>query len=255
MRKVLAGIGLGVLAADLYLVGTGRISGPVAVAALLAGEFLLFGLFLLVSHRQSRRLGVPLTQLVPPLRLVTVEAGAWADLWRLFRGRVVVPEGAVALPARQGIWQLPVMFSAAVGIEIMAVELLLPWPWVRLVLLILSLYSLPLFWGFFAARSVRPHYIDRNALVLRHGRTVVARVPRASVDTVTGQRRFDDGEWAISDEALMLGSSTGTNVTLTLRSPVSATAQRWFWQSGQITPVRRIHLWLDEPGQLVISPS
>lgn len=251
MRKLLPVLGVLVLVADLWLWRSGRISGPGAVAALVSAEVVLLGLFLGLAWWEARRRGVPLVELVPPLRLVVWEARLWGDLRRLLRRTVVVPEGAVALPARRGMWQLPVAFSAAVIIEIVALELLLPWPWLRVVLLILSLYSLPMLWGIIAARAVHPHYLDHHELVLRSGRTVVARIPRASIGTVRRGRELSAERWEVTAETLTLGGTEGANVTVTLEEPVAAAHGRWPWQAARTSPVTRVRLWLDEPDLLV----
>lgn len=251
MKLLLPVLAVVVLAFDLWLWSTGRINGPLAVAAVIAAEVTLLGLSLFLSRREARRRGVPLVDLVPPLRLVVWEARAWGDLRRLLRGMEVVPEGAVALPDRRGMWQLPAMFSVAIIIEIVAVELLLPWPWLRIALLILSLYSLPLLWGITAARAVHPHYLDDEELVLRSGRTVVARIPRASVSGVRHDRRFNAERWELADGTLTLGGTEGTNVVLVPGEPVAAARERWPWQSARTSVVTEVRLWLDEPEQLL----
>lgn len=251
MRKLLLVPALLVAVADLWLLGTGRISGPVAVAALLTAELVLLGMFLGSSWLVAKRRGIPLTTLMPPLKLFVWEASAWRDLWFLLRGRVLVPADAVALPARRGVWQLPTMFSAAIMIEIVAVELLLPWLWLRLVLLATSLYALPLMWGVIAARMIRPHYLTAEELVLRRGNTVVAQIPRHQITAARLDRRFSAEQWDISAEVLTLGGQDGTNVLLTVAGPVPAGHDRWPWQPKRSSPVSTVLLWLDEPRDLV----
>lgn len=251
MRKLLLVPALLVAAADLWLVGTGRISGPVAVAALFTAELVLLGVFLGSSWLVARRREIPLTTLVPPLKLFVWEISAWRDLWFLLRGRVLVPADAVALPARRGMWQLPTMFSAAIVIEIVAVELLLPSLWLRLVFLVASLYSLPLMWGMVAARMIRPHYLTADELVLRRGTMVVARIPHPQITAVRRDRGFGAEQWDISAKVLTLGGQDGTNVLLTLAEPVPAGHDRWPWQPEHSSPVAIVRLWLDEPQDLV----
>jgi hypothetical protein len=53
--------------------------------------------------------------------------------------------------------------------EIAIFELLLPWAWVRWVLLILSLYALIWILGFYASLAIRPHRIDENGVQLQFG--------------------------------------------------------------------------------------
>lgn len=251
MRKLLLVIAVLVLVADLWLLGTGRISGPVAVTALLAAELGLLGVFLGSSWLVARRRGIPLTTLVPQLKFIVWEATAWRNLWYLLRGRVLAPADSVALPARRGMWQLPAMFSGALVIEIVAVELLLPWWWLRLVFLVGSLYSLPLMWGVVAARMIRPHYLTADELVLRRGSEVVARIPRRQLRAARLDRGFGAQQWDISAGVLSLGGQDGTNVLLTLTEPVPAGHDRWPWQVKRTSPVSTVRLWLDQPQDLV----
>ena len=174
----------------------------------------------------SARRGIRPTQALPALRLFVHEVRALADLWRLGRGRVVVPEGAVALPARRGWWQLPAMLTVAMVIEIVAVELLVPWPLARLLLLIASLYSIPLLWGYLAGRIVHPHYLGAD-LVLREGRRELLRVPADEIVAVRAVRGFAAERGGVGKQ-LVLGGPEGTNVEIRLADG------------------RSVALWLDE---------
>jgi len=229
-----------VLVADWWLWHSGIINGAGAVALFLGAEACIALTALLVAWRTGRD--------ILPLRLIRHELGAWADLARLLRGRRVVPEGSVALPAQCGWWHLPVMISVATAIEITAIELLLPWPTVRLVLLLLSIYSLLLLWGYVAAGVVHPHFLG-DELVLRRGRTVVARIPLDDVQEVRSERTFEAGSHAIVDTQLILGGPEGTNVRINC-SPTPALLPRWPWQPDRHVAVTRCALWLDAPESL-----
>jgi len=114
------------------------------------------------------------------------------------------------------------MFTVAIVIEIIVIELLVPWPWLRLLLLLGSLYSIPLLWGYLAGRVVHPHYLGED-LVLREGRTEVLRVPATDIVAVREVRGF-----AARREGLILGGPEGTNVEIHLADG------------------RTVALWLDE---------
>ncbi|MFC6145733.1 hypothetical protein [Corynebacterium nasicanis] len=214
MKCVLPVAVLAVALLDAWLWWTGRLSGVGAIVAFLAVEAALAGAYVWSSLRRGIR---PL-----PVRILLHEVHALADLWRLLRGRVIVPAGAVALPARARWWHLPAMFTVAILIEIIIIEVLVPWPWLRLLLLLGSLYSIPLLWGYLAGRVVHPHYVGED-LVLREGRTELLRVPAADIAAVRAVRGF-----AAEREGLVLGGPDGTNVEIRLRDG------------------RCVALWLDE---------
>ena len=164
------------------------------------------------------------------MRILLHEVRAITDLGRLLRGRVVVPEGAVPLHARTRWWHLPAMFTVAIVIEIIVIELLVPWPWLRLLLFAGSLYSIPLLWGYLAGRIVHPHYLGED-LVLREGRQEILRVPATDIVEVREVRGF-----AARREGLILGGPEGTNRDPPHRRPLVA-------------------LWLDEGGAFTPSPT
>ena len=198
---------------------TGRVSGGAAVALFLAVEAVAVGAYV----GSSLRAGItPL-----PVRIARHKCQALADLWRLVRRRVIIPEGTVALHSRRRWWHLPLMFTAAIVLEIIVFELLVPWHWLRLLLLLGSLYSIPLLWGYLAGRVVHPHYLG-DELVLREGRKEILRVPAADVVEVRAVRGF-----AAERQGLVLGPE-GTNVEIRLADGRTAA------------------LWLDEPGVLTL---
>ncbi|MDO5513159.1 hypothetical protein [Corynebacterium sp.] len=218
MRRLLPVMVLAIALLDAWLWWTGRISGVGAVAIFLAVEAVLAGLYVWTSLRQGIR---PL-----PVRVFFHEVRAIADLWRVITRRIVVPAGAVALHSRRNWWHLPAMFTVAIVIEIIVIELLVPWPWLRLLLLVGSLYSLPLLWGYVAGRVVHPHYLGED-LVLREGRKELLRVPASEITAVRAVRGFAAERGGV-DKQLVLGGSEGTNVTIDLADG------------------RSVALWLDE---------
>lgn len=200
MRRLLPVAVVAVALADAWLWWTGRVSGVGAVALFLAVEAALGGTYVWSSLRRGIR---PL-----PVRILLHEIRAIAGLGQL--------------PARTRWWHLPAMFTVAIVIEIIVIELLVPWPWLRLLLLLGSLYSIPLLWGYLAGRVVHPHYLGED-LVLREGRTEVLRVPATDIVAVREVRGF-----AARREGLILGGPEGTNVEIHLADG------------------RTVALWLDE---------
>src|SRR5699024_8995265 len=111
----------------------------------------------------------------PAVWLFRNEIRVWADLIRLMRRKRVVAPGQVPIPAETGLWGIPGMMTVATIIEIIALELLLPWPAVRVVFALVSIYSLVILWGLIGQRAVHPHTGGPERVVKR-GRTIVAKI-------------------------------------------------------------------------------
>lgn len=244
MKYVIALITLGIVTVEVVLWQSGIISGPMAFLSILSAELLLLVSVILLVWRRSRRTGVPLTTLMPPLRMLLLEARMFIDLYRLVRRDVRVPEHATALSSTSGLWTLPLALTIATVIEIIAIELILPWPAVRIILAVLSVYSLLWLWAIFGQRVVYPHYLTKDALVLRCGRTVVARL--TDIETITSERGFDSDSHNIAEGVLILASGEGTNITVRCQ-PSPALPFHWPWQNPSPESVSQVRLWVDDP--------
>ncbi|HIW92798.1 MAG TPA: hypothetical protein H9870_14185 [Candidatus Corynebacterium avicola] len=184
----------------------------------------------------------------PAVRVGKVEVRLWRDLWYLIRGRNVIPDRATPLPATSGIWFLPAAVTVATAIEITAVELLVPWPELRIILAIVSVYSLIILWAMLGRQKTYPHYVDAGSLVLRRGGRVLVDLPRTGVKVCVRERRYDTTRPTVDDSVLVLGTGEGTNLRLTLDTPAPVVdPDRWPWQRPAPVEVTQILLWLDDP--------
>lgn len=249
LRTVLFLATIAVVILDGYLLTTGAIRGWSALLLLVCIELPLFGILLSLSWIESRKQRVPLVSLMPPLAFVTYEIHAWSDLSKLLRKVTQTPPGATEFTSRTGVWQLPCMFSVAVVIEIVVVDYLVSWTWLRLVLLVLSLYPLGLLWGTIAAKVVYPHYTQtrEQKLVLRRGREIVIEVPLSNISQIACRRGFYASEHEIEGDSLRLGGPSGTNVHVKLHSPQDAVHGRWPWQPPRSSLVGELEFFVDQP--------
>lgn len=186
----------------------------------------------------------------PGFRLLKSELGIWADLVRAFRGISVVANGETAIPAKRGLWFVPGMVTAATVVEILAVELLLPWPPVRIVLAVGSVYSLLILWGIFAQRAVHVHTVA-SQLVLRRGRTVIAAFDVAEVSSVSLFRDYSAEQHALTHGVLELTNGEGSNVRIVLIDGGETAVARpptWSpWRRKPPQPVTEVRMWADDP--------
>ncbi|MGW0521544.1 hypothetical protein [Crossiella sp. NPDC003009] len=95
------------------------------------------------------------------------EIQMFGALWHRLRGRRLVPAGARTIDYAGGLAAPLLVAVAAAVIEIVAGELLVPWLWLRLVLLAIGAYGLLWVLGLLAATRVYPHAVGPAELRLR----------------------------------------------------------------------------------------
>lgn len=246
MKYLFTYLTLAILVIEIVLWRTQVITGTVALLTILIAEFVIFCAALSLTWRKARATGIPMTSLIPPLHLIVFEAQLFQDLWRGIRHQIKIPPNAQALHATKGLWTLPCALSAATAIEIIAIELLLPWQIARIILLIVSIYSLLWLWAIFMQRAIYPHYLTNDALVLRRGRRVVLKLERSCITAASLERNFDSDPHLIAQKTLTIASTEGTNFTIHCL-PVKAPPFSWPWQKASPENVTQVRLWLDQP--------
>lgn len=256
-------------AAAVVLVGavlwaTGVVEPATALALLVALEIPLIAISVagyLRRYRDHRAgtdtRGGALQALVaedPILRMAAAEACAFASLGRWVARRPDVPAGAVPVGYARGTSGIPIALSIAAGIELIAVHLLVPWPIVRLVLDLGGLYALLMILGLLAGRIVRPHLLTADALVLRSGPYVCAKVPLGALSEVLCDRRLGSTTAEVvggDDAVLVLGGPDGTSVTLDLAQPVPARVPAYPWSESECRAVGAVRIHVDAPDATV----
>ena len=133
--------------------------------------------------------------------------------------------------------------------EILLWEILIPWNWLRLVLL-LSLYALLWVFAFYGSLSSLPHRLTSDLALLHFGALAEGRIPYASIDSIeVDQRKAPNGREGLrlspdrSTAYLAVGGRT--DVTIHLREPVTISGLL-----GPISPVTMVCVAADEPERL-----
>lgn len=122
-------------------------------------------------------------------RLIANELGIWRSLFFMVVRRVPGRRrGVQAFPYAREITPLMAAFICVSVIELPVVGLLLPWAMVRLIVLLLSFWSLLWMVGLLATVRVHPHLLDDAGLRVRHGATTDIRIPWEAIATVTPRR-------------------------------------------------------------------
>jgi hypothetical protein len=181
-------------------------------------------------------------------RVLRYELVMWRSLYRwVFRrpgptGEPFAYAGAVT----------PVLWAFIVvsAIEVPVVHLLVPWPAVRLPLLLAGIYGVLWMVGMLAAYRVHPHTVDDGGLHVRSGGTVHLWVPWDAVESVRIRRRPYEGARHLRVEgagrvlAVVIGSQTMVDVLLSRPLPLLAFR-------GDDEPVTEVRLFADDEKALV----
>ena len=122
-------------------------------------------------------------------RVVLFELRLYRSLLRWVFRRPAVPPDAVPFGYSQVVAPVMWLWIFASAAEMVVVHLILPWPVVRIVVVVLSAWGLIWMVGFLASLKVHPHLVSDTALRIRHGAAVDIAIPWASIARVVAQRR------------------------------------------------------------------
>ncbi len=142
------------------------------------------------------------------------------------RRRQDVPPGAQPIAYGRDERVTGAAMLAVSVVELVAVHLLLPWPTVRLVLLVVSALGCVLLVALQADTAVRPHVLGGGALRLRAGSAVDVGVPLDAIAGVALRRADAPRRVVLDGDVLALGSGGQTQVELALSRPLAVRAGR-----------------------------
>ncbi len=184
-------------------------------------------------------------------RMVTLEFQLWACfvLWTFRRRRADLSMFTYHKRSIFGVFLLAALFSSPV--EILLFEFLIPWTWLKVVLLIASVYSV--FWlvGLYAAQVTLPHRLEAEGLRLHAGALASGFIPYAALAEVAReQRKTPKKSRGLSlnadQSAAYFGIDGTTDVALRLSVPQQ---MRGFVKLTP--PVSTVYLAVDEPERFV----
>jgi hypothetical protein len=185
-------------------------------------------------------------------RAVEVERGTWRSLARWVRRRPDVSPGAEAFPYASAVAPVLWTFVGLSAVEIPLVDWLLPWPSLRIALLVVGVYGLLWMVGLLAAMRVHPHTVDAEGLRVRNAAWVDVRIPWSDIAAARVRRRSVEGSRTVvvTDEgrrrAVSVAVAGSTQVDVELRTPLVLPLAR---TGGR--PVAELRLAADDPAALV----
>lgn len=152
-----------------------------------------------------------------------------------------VAPGDVVLPYARAALPFGALLTGLSVVELVMVELIVPWPTVRAVLLLLGAWGLFVVAGLLALEWTHPHVARSEGLLVRHGGLVSVDVPWEAVVDVHRRTRAEHSTWVIEDGALYLPVAGATALDLVLAEPLPVAAGR---RDGAVT---RISIAVDDP--------
>ncbi len=183
--------------------------------------------------------------------LAVLEPRLWICLGRFIFRRVRLRTNEFSYHRRSVLGFLLIAVLLVTPVEVFVIELLLPWAWVRWLLLVLAIYAL--FWalGLYTSLIALPHRLDSSSIRLRYGILAEAAIEYGNIadvrlDGCRAPKGGDGLSLARGDRSAYLAIAGTTDVTLELRNP--QTLQGW---AKSTAPVMSLHLAVDDPARLV----
>ena len=193
-----------------------------------------------------------LTVLMPHrlARLVALELRLWLCLGRWLFRHYRPDECHFSYRKRSIVSALAILVILTAPVEILTLELLISWAWLRWVLLALAVYGMIWVIGLYASLVVLPHRMADDGLWIRYGLLSEAFIPFPEVvDIQVASRKVPtgrDGLRVVEEErAAYLAVGGWTDATLTLRRP-----QPFRTAFGRTAPADTLHIAVDEPQRL-----
>ena len=155
-------------------------------------------------------------------------------LWSRRRLDGVVP-GATPLPYGRDARVTAYALLAASLVEVVAVELVVPWPAVRGALLVLGVYGVVGVLAWIADLGVRPHVLTGEGLRLRAGSLAEVTLPLESIASAGSRLGAAEGTVALTDGVLTLAVGPQTTLEVRLREPRHVAVGR---VAGTVSAVR-----------------
>lgn len=158
----------------------------------------------------------------PMLRPALSEIRSMWSLCLAVARRKIVPRGATTFGYTRGTLTMPAVMLALCLVELVVVHLIVPWQWLRILLLVLTVWGALFILGFFAARTVHPHFVSAGALHLRWGHQNVLVTPLSNILSADSHANHTHVHPFAEGDLLVLTQFQSTNVRIRLAEPVPA---------------------------------
>jgi hypothetical protein len=156
--------------------------------------------------------------------LVFGELRLFQAVWQLATRRYDIRESEVGIGYARGRLPVELVFAGLAVVELIAVDLLVPWErlgsfaWLRLAVLLASIYGVIWIALWMVAERTRPHLVTDDGLVLRWGHLPIATIPWSAIREVRGHKRYSAEDDRLTHDIPL----QGTNLDIDLHEPFDA---------------------------------
>lgn len=197
---------------------------------------------------------------VPELikRLIHLELGIYASIWRVISRRPATPPGATGFAYHRPVLTVLVVFIVLSAVEIPILDLIVHrWPLVRVFVFILGLWGLTWMVGLLCAMLMRQHSVGPEGIRIRNGIEIDISLLWRDIAQVEIAASVADGKASrVSKELgiveLSLRIANETNILITLEGPVEVKLPGKL-PGGGTHRVERVRIWVDEPKEFLSS--
>lgn len=182
----------------------------------------------------------------PVMKIAKHELDMWKLASFLVRRKINAPTHADTFQYGSEQRAIYVALIIVSIVEIIVIELIVPWKTVRLTIIVLSIYGAIWLFLFYKSYRINPHYLDDNTLVLRVGLLFKLTINRTNIKSVRMARRTWGNKFlSVSNQAAIIKHGSDTNVEVLLNKPTPNLV------SGNSELVDRIYFAVDNPQEFV----
>lgn len=206
----------------------------------------------LQREHPGERVIVLLSEDEPAIRYARAEFALLSAVPRLLLGRRLgVTDRVRGFDYAKGSMAVPIVLVGLTVVEALVLHLIVPWAWLRIVLLVAAVYSAVLVTGMLASRVINPHLVGEGGVHLRWGARTVMQIPSSAVAaaTVAVDHRF--AQPAVEGDRLVLTPGAGTNVRIELADELPADPPVWGRRRLGDWRAREVLLWVAAPEAFV----
>lgn len=183
----------------------------------------------------------------PVARFIVLEPRMWWCLVRWAFRRYRPGPNEFSYHSRSPVGMFLVLLIFTTPVEILLLELLIPWAWLRWVVLFLALYGLVWMFGFYASLVTVRHTVEPDGIRLRYGFLNELFVTFSALKhiRVHSAKAPDGGEglrFEPESDIAYFGIGGRTDVVLELAEP-----HRYRTLTGESRPFTTLHVAVDDP--------
>jgi hypothetical protein len=185
-------------------------------------------------------------------RAAMMELHGYQSIYRFVSRRPKVPAGGVGFSYHKPVLPILIVFVVVSALEMVVVDLIVRrWPYVRISILILSIWGIIYMLGLLFGMLVRPHAITTDGIRVRYGSEIDLPIAWEAIKSVTRRKRVNNDKQPKmtrddnGEASLHMRIQNETNLEIRLNRPISLRLPHG------IETVSSVNLYADDPKAFV----